>query len=87
MCILLLYSNECPRDNTLSSLPPPLPPDLLPDHKNSPPDKHQLDHVRFKVFNKIAIHLFSTINFFPQHISQENNGSSSSITYSPMRTR
>ncbi|CAB3248898.1 unnamed protein product [Arctia plantaginis] len=38
-------STECPRDNTLSSLPPPLPPDLLPDHKNSPPDKHQLDHV------------------------------------------
>ncbi|CAG4931768.1 unnamed protein product [Parnassius apollo] len=34
-----------PRDNTLSSLPPPLPPDLLPDYKNSPPDKHQLDHV------------------------------------------
>ncbi|XP_045537724.1 probable Rho GTPase-activating protein CG5521 [Papilio machaon] len=36
---------DCPRDNTLSSLPPPLPPDLLPDYKNSPPDKHQLDHV------------------------------------------
>ncbi|XP_068618842.1 probable Rho GTPase-activating protein CG5521 isoform X2 [Battus philenor] len=34
-----------PRDNTLSSLPPPLPPDLLPDYRNSPPDKHQLDHV------------------------------------------
>ncbi|KAJ0173731.1 hypothetical protein K1T71_010880 [Dendrolimus kikuchii] len=33
------------RDITLSSLPPPLPPDLLPDYKNSPPDKHQLDHV------------------------------------------
>nr|XP_049704799.1 probable Rho GTPase-activating protein CG5521 isoform X3 [Helicoverpa armigera] len=38
-------SMECPRDNTLSSLPPPLPPDLLPDYKNCPPDKHQLDHV------------------------------------------
>ncbi|XP_021202849.2 probable Rho GTPase-activating protein CG5521 isoform X1 [Bombyx mori] len=38
-------SNECPRENTLSSLPPPLPPDLLPDYKNCPPDKHQLDHV------------------------------------------
>ncbi|XP_022817370.1 probable Rho GTPase-activating protein CG5521 isoform X1 [Spodoptera litura] len=38
-------SDECPRDNTLSSLPPPLPPDLLPDYKNCPPDKHQLDHV------------------------------------------
>ncbi|XP_072930014.1 probable Rho GTPase-activating protein CG5521 [Epargyreus clarus] len=38
-------TTECPRDNTLSSLPPPLPPDLLPDYKNSPPDKHQLDHV------------------------------------------
>ncbi|XP_075982938.1 putative Rho GTPase-activating protein CG5521 isoform X2 [Anticarsia gemmatalis] len=38
-------STECPRDNTLSSLPPPLPPDLLPDYKNCPPDKHQLDHV------------------------------------------
>ncbi|KOB76717.1 putative tuberin, partial [Operophtera brumata] len=37
-------SAECPRDSTLSSLPSPLPPDLLPDHKNSPPDKHQLDH-------------------------------------------
>ncbi|XP_013192086.2 probable Rho GTPase-activating protein CG5521 isoform X1 [Amyelois transitella] len=36
---------ESPRHNTLSSLPPPLPPDLLPDYKNSPPDKHQLDHV------------------------------------------
>ncbi|CAH0728447.1 unnamed protein product, partial [Brenthis ino] len=36
---------DCPRDNTLSSLPPPLPPDLLPDYKNSPPDKHQLDHI------------------------------------------
>ncbi|CAH2094532.1 unnamed protein product [Euphydryas editha] len=36
---------DSPRDNTLSSLPPPLPPDLLPDYKNSPPDKHQLDHV------------------------------------------
>ncbi|XP_041969105.1 probable Rho GTPase-activating protein CG5521 isoform X2 [Aricia agestis] len=34
-----------PRENTLSSLPPPLPPDLLPDYKNSPPDKHQLDHI------------------------------------------
>ncbi|XP_034833891.1 probable Rho GTPase-activating protein CG5521 isoform X1 [Maniola hyperantus] len=34
-----------PRDNTLSSLPPPLHADLLPDYKNSPPDKHQLDHV------------------------------------------
>ncbi|KAH9630830.1 hypothetical protein HF086_001058 [Spodoptera exigua] len=38
-------TDECPRDNTLSSLPPPLPPDLLPDYKNCPPDKHQLDHV------------------------------------------
>ncbi|XP_050671988.1 probable Rho GTPase-activating protein CG5521 [Leptidea sinapis] len=36
---------DSPRDNTLSSLPPPLPPDMLPDYKNSPPDKHQLDHV------------------------------------------
>ncbi|XP_045527991.1 probable Rho GTPase-activating protein CG5521 isoform X1 [Pieris brassicae] len=36
---------ETPRDNTLSSLPPPLPADLLPDYRNSPPDKHQLDHV------------------------------------------
>ncbi|KAG7298073.1 hypothetical protein JYU34_018843 [Plutella xylostella] len=36
---------ECPRDTTLSSLPPPLPPDLIPDYKNCPPDKHQLDHV------------------------------------------
>ncbi|XP_045502875.1 probable Rho GTPase-activating protein CG5521 isoform X2 [Colias croceus] len=36
---------DSPRDNTLSSLPPPLPPDLLPDYRNSPPDKHQLDHV------------------------------------------
>lgn len=36
---------DSPRDNTLSSLPPPLPPTLLPDFKNSPPDKHQLDHV------------------------------------------
>ncbi|KAI5643128.1 rap/ran-GAP domain-containing protein [Phthorimaea operculella] len=36
---------DSPRDNTLSSLPPPLPPDLLPDYKNNPPDKHQLDHV------------------------------------------
>ncbi|XP_026315132.1 probable Rho GTPase-activating protein CG5521 isoform X3 [Hyposmocoma kahamanoa] len=38
-------SVDSPRDNTLSSLPPPLPPNLLPDFKNSPPDKHQLDHV------------------------------------------
>ncbi|XP_061721990.1 probable Rho GTPase-activating protein CG5521 [Cydia pomonella] len=38
-------SVESPRDNTLSSLPPPLPPDLLPDYQNCPPDKHQLDHV------------------------------------------
>ncbi|KAG6460484.1 hypothetical protein O3G_MSEX012013 [Manduca sexta] len=38
-------STDSPRDDTLSSLPPPLPPDLLPDYKNSPPDKHQLDHV------------------------------------------
>ncbi|CAG9789193.1 unnamed protein product [Diatraea saccharalis] len=38
-------SDDIPRENTLSSLPPPLPPDLLPDYKNSPPDKHQLDHV------------------------------------------
>ncbi|XP_049877742.1 probable Rho GTPase-activating protein CG5521 [Pectinophora gossypiella] len=36
---------DSPRDNTLSSLPPPLPPNLLPDYKNNPPDKHQLDHV------------------------------------------
>ncbi|CAK1552272.1 unnamed protein product [Leptosia nina] len=36
---------DTPRENTLSSLPPPLPPNLLPDYKNSPPDKHQLDHV------------------------------------------
>ncbi|XP_026489607.2 probable Rho GTPase-activating protein CG5521 isoform X1 [Vanessa tameamea] len=36
---------DSPRDTTLSSLPPPLPADLLPDYKNSPPDKHQLDHV------------------------------------------
>lgn len=38
-------STDTPRDTTLSSLPPPLPPDLLPDYKNCPPDKHQLDHV------------------------------------------
>ncbi|KAL0869252.1 hypothetical protein ABMA27_007522 [Loxostege sticticalis] len=38
-------SVDSPRDTTLSSLPPPLPPDLLPDFINSPPDKHQLDHV------------------------------------------
>lgn len=53
------FSIDSPRDDTLSSLPPPLPPDLLPDYKNCPPDKHQLDHVSLLFYFKLiyCIHL------------------------------
>ncbi|GBP16667.1 Probable Rho GTPase-activating protein CG5521 [Eumeta japonica] len=46
---------ESPQDNTLSSLPPPHPPDLLPDYRNAPPDKHQLDHVSITLASQYKV--------------------------------
>lgn len=64
---------DSPRDNTLSSLPPPLPPNLLPDYKNSPPDKHQLDHVRIEKGKFKSMQLTFIITVGPLCLSEFNN--------------
>lgn len=63
------YSNATVTNSgiPLSSLPPPFPPNQLPDYRSTPPDQHQLDHVKI-IPNWLIlklIFLYFSIAIFP----------------------